>query len=82
MRAKERSAALARARKANPFVSDVVEIGGRLCHSQAIDVDSRLHRLKTFDAAQCRAALKLRLQKTVRTAIERRLRKLDKEASP
>jgi len=40
----------------------------------------RLDTVKRFDAAQCRAALTLPdLQKTVRTAVERRLRKLEQE---
>jgi hypothetical protein len=42
-------------------------------------VEDRLHVAKNFDAAKCRAALNRDdLQKTVRTAIERRLRKLEK----
>ncbi|MGB3749411.1 MAG: hypothetical protein WA961_14525 [Rhodanobacter sp.] len=40
--------------------------------------DDRLRAVRDFDAARCHAALRLpNLQKTVRTAIERRLRKLE-----
>lgn len=44
-----------------------------------VDAESRLDRVKTFDVGECRAALKLAtgLQKTVRLAIERRLRRLE-----
>lgn len=42
-------------------------------------VEDRLHMAKGFGAVQCRAALELPdLQKTVRTAIERRLRKFER----
>lgn len=40
------------------------------------DAESRIERVKQFSAAECRQALKLAIQKTVRTAIERKLRKL------
>lgn len=44
-----------------------------------ITVDDRLRVLKHFDAAQCRRALALTdLQITVRTALERRLRQLER----
>ena len=44
---------------------------------QVVDVATRLERVKRFDADQCERALKVDgLQKTVRTAIERRLRQL------
>jgi hypothetical protein len=47
-----------------------------------VDAESRLACVKDFDAAQCRAALKVYgLQKSVRLAIERRLRKLAKGAA-
>lgn len=47
-----------------------------------MDVNSRLDRVKTFDQAQCERALEMEhLQKTVRTAVERRLRRLQKEAA-
>ena len=46
---------------------------------QTIDAADRLTEVKDFNAAQCRAALKLPdLQGTVRQAIERRLRALSK----
>ena len=45
-----------------------------------VDVTSRLAAIKTFNATQCVAALGLHdLQKTVRTAAERRLRALARE---
>lgn len=47
---------------------------------QIVDDHERIQAVKEFDAAQCRAALELPdLQATVRQAIERRLRHLDKE---
>ncbi len=47
-----------------------------------VDAESRLDCVKNFNAAECQAALKVYgLQKTVRIAIERRLRKLAKEAA-
>ena len=43
------------------------------------DVNDRLARVAKFNAATCRRALRLKnLQKSVTTAIERRLRKLGK----
>lgn len=46
-----------------------------------IDTMSRLDRVRRFNAWRCRRALQVKgLQKTVRTALERRLRKL--EAKP
>ena len=60
----------------NPFASSVHP------GSQWVDADSRLECVKEFSAEQCRAALKLPdLQKSVRLAIERRLRKLAKEVA-
>lgn len=45
----------------------------------AVDVQSRLDCVRQFDLVECRAALKLPdLQKTVRVAVERRIRKLHK----
>ncbi len=47
------------------------------------DAQSRIACVKDFPAAQCRAALRLPdLQKTVRLAIERRIRKLGKASVP
>ena len=46
----------------------------------SVGVDDRLSRVSGFDLAQCRAALALPgLQKTVRVAIERRQRALQRE---
>ena len=63
------------AKKRSPFYAGTYE--GVECED--FDVNDRLGRVARFDAATCRRALRLRdLQKTVRTAIERRLRKLAK----
>jgi hypothetical protein len=45
-----------------------------------IDAESRIEKVKDFSEEECRAALKLAIQKTVRQAIERRLRKLRRRA--
>lgn len=51
----------------------------QLYHYSATD---RLHAVKSFNLEQCKAALELTdLQKTVRVAVERRMRKLEKEAA-
>lgn len=61
----------------NPFETGQVYAGHRL---QTMSADDRIARVNTFSAEQCRAALTVPdLQKTVRTAVERRLRALDKE---
>ena len=55
----------------NPFYS------GNYCghDTYVCDVAGRLDRVRTFDAAACRAALTVPgLQKTVKVAIERRLK--------
>lgn len=45
-----------------------------------VDAESRLEAVKRFSIFQCRDALKVRnLQKTVRIAIERRIRKLQEK---
>lgn len=54
--------------------------GGRVTYH--VDAESRLDCVKTFTREQCDAALRLTaLQKTVRDAIFRRLRKLAKETA-
>jgi hypothetical protein len=59
----------------NPFYAGRAAFGGG--PSYWIDVQSRLDRVRGFNTDQCHRALRVRgLQKTVRTAIERRLRKL------
>ena len=64
----------------NPFETGQVYNGHRLQHCDAQD---RITCVKEFNAAQCRAALALPdLQKTVRTAVERRLRALEKPHAP
>lgn len=58
----------------NPFETSQTYNGHRL---QICDGQDRILCVKGFDADQCRAALALPdLQKTVRSAIERRLRAL------
>lgn len=58
----------------NPFM---VNLCGHAC--QTIDSTDRIRMVKQFTVSQCHAALKLDgLQKTVRQAIERRLRQLGK----
>lgn len=60
----------------NPFYSGRSYCGEQL---QAVDVESRLRMLKSFDIEQCRMALQVQgLQKTVAVAAERRIRKLSK----
>jgi len=57
----------------HPFYSGTYN--GRDCY--CITVDDRVKRVADFDAATCSRALALPgLQATVRTAIERRLKKL------
>ena len=57
----------------NPFKTSV---------GYLVTADDRAHAARTFDLEECRRALKMPdLQKTVRTAIERRMRKLEKEVS-
>lgn len=47
--------------------------------SYYLDAQSRIYAVRNFDTEQCRAALKVAgLQKTVRIAVERRLRALAK----
>ena len=60
----------------NPFETGRVYNGHRM---QDCGVEDRIARVREFTADQCRAALALPgLQKTVRTAVERRLRALAK----
>lgn len=62
------------AKGANPFM---VNICGQIC--QTVDSTDRIHMVKQFTASECRSAIALpNLQKTVLTAIERRLRKLER----
>ena len=61
----------------NPFETGQIYNGHRLQHC---GVDDRIACVKEFDFAQCRAALALPdLQKTVRVAVERRLRALQRD---
>jgi hypothetical protein len=58
----------------NPFYAGTF-YGGPTYH---VDATSRIERVARFDTGQCWRALRVPgLQKTVRTAIERRLRKLE-----
>lgn len=62
----------------NPFYSGTY-YGRDTYHLTA---DCRLRALQDFTLEQCHAALELPvLQKTVRTALERRIRKLQQEAA-
>jgi len=62
----------------NPFYAYSVD-GRDFFHVAA---DDRLRMVKDFDLEQCRAALALDgLQKTVRQAVERRMRKLERGAA-
>lgn len=59
---------------ANPFM---VNICGQVC--QTVASDDRIRMVKQFTASECHIALKLRgLQKTVKQALERRLRQLER----
>ncbi|RHW21719.1 hypothetical protein [Pseudomonas jilinensis] len=63
------------AEHANPFITGMVN--GR--PYQSVTVEDRLAMVVRFTAAQCEAALAVpNLQKTVKTAVERRQRKLTK----
>lgn len=65
---------LTEGREANPFYSPVCGTPAYVIHTEGM-----IERVKTFDAGQCEIALALKgLQKTVRGAVERRLRKLTK----
>lgn len=62
------------------FYAFTVTVNGERVGLNHSDVESRLAKVKDFDAETCARALKLpNLQKTVRVAIERRLRKLQRE---
>ena len=51
-------------------------------HVGEVTVDGRLHMVKSFDREQCKEALAMpHLQATVRRAVERRMRQLDREAA-
>lgn len=61
----------------NPFLTQCY--GGRMMG--AVSVEDRVRALRDFTLEQCRQALELQdLQKSVMTALERRIRKLEKEA--
>jgi hypothetical protein len=58
----------------NPFLTGTHNWG---VAQEYCDADSRIREVQIFSLAQCRAALEVAdLQKTVRQAIERRMRKL------
>ncbi|MNN30636.1 hypothetical protein D3C81_1442900 [compost metagenome] len=64
--------------KTHPFYSGTYN--GRACFCMA--ADDRIQRIASFDLETCHRALTLDgLQSTVRAAIERRIRKLEREAS-
>lgn len=63
----------------NPFYSGSYCGQPFFCHS----VEDRLDRVKEFTVDECKRALEvLGLQKTVETAIKRRLKKLEKQDEP
>lgn len=65
-------------RERNPFITHWTPDVGWVGY---VDVKNRLDMVKQFDIEECRKALRMRsLQKTVRTAVERRLRKLEKRS--
>jgi hypothetical protein len=65
--------------KVNPFSARVLD--GETAETFWVDADSRIRLVKTFGFEQCEAALKVPdLQKTVRVAVERRLRMLRRHA--
>ena len=67
---------LQKARKINPFVTSCYN--GRWMGN--VGADDRLDALQNFNLDECLVALKLEgLQKTVRVALERRIRKLEKK---
>lgn len=69
---------LAQAQAANPFVTGLY-CGMPMQHIGTVD---RSQAIESFDARQCRAALKLpKLGKVVTAALERRLRALEKARS-
>lgn len=61
---------------ANPFIRPGQEYG-------AVDTESRLRAMESFDVNQCQAALALPgLQKTVEKKLRSRIRQLEKIATP
>lgn len=69
------SFAFKQAKRENPFITMTLSGCG---YAQHMDAESRISAVKSFDADECQAALKLKgLQKTVRQAIQRRRRQLE-----
>lgn len=66
----------------NPFQNKPVRFAaGVMIYPSATSAEDRIRRVAEFGIRECRAALKLSgLQKTVRIAIERRLRKVGRDA--
>lgn len=63
----------------NPFQAKGLP-GFGLEHIETVDAQSRLEEVRTFNVGQLRAVIAMpRLQKTVKQAAERRLRKLIRE---
>lgn len=61
----------------SPFTSSITGFYGRPV--EEVSAEGRVRMAASFNRADCEAALKMRdLQKTVRTAVERRLRQLKK----
>lgn len=62
----------------NPFFSGYVDGEPTF----VMDVAGRQERVKEFDQEQCQRALEMKhLQKTIRTSVEKRLRRLQREAA-
>ena len=66
----------------NPFQNKPVRFAaGVMIYPSATSAEDRIRRVAEFGIHECHAALKLSgLQKTVRIAIERRLRKIGRDA--
>lgn len=62
----------------NPFLTNIVGFDGERIEERG--ADDRVRMIESFNIPQCEAALRLPdIQKTVRRALERRLRKLNRE---
>lgn len=79
--AKAQEVEIQKAQRENPFVTGFNPLTGEAT-VQAVDAESRLHMVKSFELWQCHAALKVPgLQLTVQNAIERRIRQIKRQAA-
>ena len=77
MKVTEKNLKAAQREAKNPFLSTG---WCSVDHMEWCDATSRIERVRTFNAEECRWVIALRgVQKTVRQAAERRLRKLQKQ---